>query len=104
MDQFKFGRVGPMPNPPHLGELVRESMDELGWNVTETAERLGCERGTLSRLLNRKTGLSVSMALALEDIGCGTADHWMRMQASYELAQARLNRTPVERRAGGLRA
>ena len=32
-------RVGPMQNPPHLGELIRESMDEVGWNVTETAAR-----------------------------------------------------------------
>ena len=45
-------RVGPMLNPLHLGELVREGMDEVGWNVTETAARLGCERGALSRLLN----------------------------------------------------
>ena len=36
-------RVGPMLNPPHLGELIRESMDEVGWNVSETAARLGCE-------------------------------------------------------------
>ena len=42
-------RVGPMFNPPHLGELIGESMDEVGWNVTETAARLRCERGTLSR-------------------------------------------------------
>ena len=42
-------RVGAMLNPPHLGELIRESMEEVGWNVTETAGRLGCERGTLSR-------------------------------------------------------
>ncbi len=40
------------------------------------------------------------MALALEDIGWGTADHWMRMQASYELAQARHDRASTERRAG----
>ena len=26
------------------------------------------------------------MALALESIGWGTAEHWMRMQASYDLA------------------
>ena len=32
-------RVGPMLNPPHLGELVGESMDEVGWNVTEAAAR-----------------------------------------------------------------
>ena len=67
-------------------------MDELGWTVTRTAEQLGCERGTLSRLLNGKAGLSATMALALEDIGWGAADHWMRMQASYELAQARRDR------------
>ena len=85
-------RVGSMPNPPHLGELIRESMEELGWNVTETAGRLGCERGTLSRLLNGRAGVSASMALALEGIGWGTAEHWMRMQASYELAQARQER------------
>jgi len=89
-------RVGPMANPPHLGELVRESMEEVGWNVTQTADRLRCERGTLSRFLNGKAGLSANMALALEDIGWGTADHWMRMQASYELAQARRQRVAAE--------
>ena len=93
-------RVGPMLNPPHLGELVRESMDEVGWNVTETAARLDCERGTLSRFLNGHAGLSANMALALEDIGWGTADHWMRMQASYELAQARQRRPGEGRRMG----
>ena len=82
-------RVVAMVNPPHLGELIRESMDDVGWNVTETAGRLGCVRGTLSRLLNGKAGVSANMALALEALGWGTADHWMRMQASYELARAR---------------
>ena len=91
-------RVDPMLNPPHLGELIRESMDEVGWSVTETAAHLGCERGTLSRLLNGKSGVSANMALALEAVGWGTADHWMRMQASYELAQARGGRR--WRRAG----
>ena len=102
MNDIARDRVGPMPNPPHLGELIRESMDEMGWNITKTAERLGCERGTLSRLLNGKAGVSASMALALEEIGWGTADHWMRMQGSYELAQARRERTAAERSAGSL--
>ena len=63
-----------MRNPPHPGELIRESMEELGRNVTEMAARLRCERGTLSRPLNGRAGLSVSMALALEDLGWGTGD------------------------------
>lgn len=36
-------RVGPMMNPPHIGELVRENMESVGWSVTQPAERLECE-------------------------------------------------------------
>ena len=100
MSEIADDRVGPMQNPPHLGELIRESMEDVGWNVTETAARLGCERRTLSRLLNRKAGVSANMTLALEDIGWSTAEHWIRMQASYELAQARRDRASFEKRAG----
>lgn len=67
-------------------------METSRWNVTETAARLGCERGTLARLLNGRAGVSASMASALEEIGWGAAEHGMRMQASYELAQARRER------------
>ena len=102
MSEVEDERADPMLNPPHLGELIRESMDDVDWNVTETAARLGCERGTLSRLLNGKAGVSAHMALALEEIGWGTADHWMRMQAAYELAQARRGRTAAERRMRAL--
>ncbi len=105
MNDIAGERVGPMVIPPHLGELIRESMDDMGWNVTETATHLGCERGTLSRLLNGKAGVSANMmALALEDIGWGTADHWMRMQASFELAPARRDRTVAGRRTRTLYA
>ena len=99
MNENSSERVSPMLNPPHLGELIRENMEEIGSNVTETADRLHCERGTLSRLLNAKAGLSANMALALEDISWGTADHWMRMQASYDLAQARRERAEARRQA-----
>ena len=89
MERGKSIRVRPMLNPPHLGEIIRDNMNELEWSVTETASRLGCERGTLSRLLNGKAGISAKMAIALENIGWGTADQSMRLQARYELAQAR---------------
>ena len=81
----------------HLGELVRERMNEAGWDIGETSARLGCERGTLSRLLNGRSGVSANMALALEEISWGTAEHWMRLQASYDLAQARRRRATCRR-------
>ena len=76
--------------PSHPGDLIRDSMEAEGWTVTECAERLGVARHTLSRLLNGHAGVSPAMALALERIGWSDADHWMRMQASYDLARARL--------------
>ena len=53
----------------------------------------------LPPVVNGRAGVSANMAPALEEIGWGTADHWMRMQASYELAQARRARAVAERRA-----
>ena len=80
----------PMLNPAHPGEIVRECMQAEGWTVTECAVNLGVSRITLSRLLNGRAGVSTAMALALERIGWSNADHWVRMQGSYDLAQARL--------------
>ena len=44
------------------------------------------------------------VALQVADIGWGAAEHWMRMQASYELALARREKVAAERRAGALHA
>ena len=63
MNDIASQRVGPMLNRPHLGELIRESMDDVCWNLTETAVPLGCEQSTLSHLLNGKAGMSTNMAL-----------------------------------------
>ena len=80
----------PMLNPAHPGEIVRECMQAEGWTVAECAANLGVSRIRLSRLLNGRAGVSIAMALALERIGWSNADHWVRMQGSYDLAQARL--------------
>ena len=79
----------PMHDPPHPGLMVRDSVEAVGWTVTETAEHLGVTRNSLSRLLNGRVGISPQMALALERLGWSNASHWMRLQAAYDLARAR---------------
>ena len=44
------------------------------------------------------------LALALERIGWSNAGFWMRLQAGYELAQARRAQAAAERRGGALHA
>ena len=81
--------MATMYDPPHLGELIRENVEAAGWTAPETAERLRVSRVALSRILNGKAGVSAALALALERIGWSDAEHWMRMQSIYAVAQER---------------
>jgi len=58
-------------------------------SVTAAAAHLGVARHTLSRLLNGQAGISPEMAIRLEMAGWSNAETWIRLQANYELAQAR---------------
>ena len=80
----------PMKTPPHPGRSIKDAcLDPLGLNVTAGAEVLGVARHTLSRVLNGQAGISAEMAIRLEKAGWSNADHWLRLQTAYDLAQAR---------------
>lgn len=76
--------------PPHPGRIVRqECLEALGLSVTEAAKVLDVTRQTLNNLVNEKAAISPEMAIRLEKAFGSTADTWLRMQAAYDLAQAR---------------
>ena len=80
----------PMKNPPHPGRSIKDAcLEPLGLSVTEGAKVLGVTRNTLSRLIHGQSGISPEMAIRLEKAGWSNADHWLRLQSAYELAQAR---------------
>ena len=75
----------------HPGEALREDcLKAEGLTVTAAAEKLGVARTTLDRVLNGRGGISADMALRFEKLGWSNADFWMRYQASYDLANARM--------------
>ena len=78
-----------MINPCHPGDILRANLEATGLTITEAAEKMDCSRQSLSRLINGKSGVSPAMALAIERIGWSDASFWMRLQASYALAQER---------------
>jgi len=79
-----------MKNPPHPGHSIKDAcLEPLGLSVTEGAQVLGIARHTLSRVLNGHAGISPEMAIRIEKAGWSNADHWLRLQTAYDLAQAR---------------
>lgn len=70
--------------------LKRTYLDHFAMTVTETAARLGVSRQNMSMLFNGHAALSAMMALRFEKAFGISAETLLRMQASYDLAQARL--------------
>ena len=87
----------PMKNPPHPGVSVRVNcLEPYGLSVTKGAAILGVSRTTLSRLVNGQAGVSPDMAIRLAKAFGATPDIWIRMQAAYDLAQARLHEDQIK--------
>jgi addiction module HigA family antidote len=87
----------PMKNPPHPGRSIKDAcLDALNLSVTDGAAILGVARHTLSRVINGQAGISPEMAIRLERAGWSNADHWMRLQAAYDLAQARQHENQIK--------
>lgn len=80
--------------PAHPGSIVAGMIEgfieESGqqFSVSEIAEGLGVTRTTLSAILNKKSGISPSMAIKLSEAFGTSAELWMNLQKKYDLWQA----------------
>jgi addiction module HigA family antidote len=69
--------------------LRRQAVAPHGINVKELAQHLGVSRQNLSNVLNGHTALSADMAIRFEKAFGLKAETLLKMQAAYDLAQAR---------------
>lgn len=84
----------PMYKPSHPGRIIRQRLieDEDGCKIASVAivaEKLGCHRNTLNRVINGSASITPAMALALEQEGAGAAEFWLAMQANFDLFELR---------------
>ena len=78
------------PLPLHPGRVLAEIyMKEMELNQTHLAKRCGCAPRKINEIVNGKRGISPSFAITLESVLGTSAEMWVRMQAEYDLWQAR---------------
>ncbi len=79
-----------MKTPSHPGRFIKsEIIAPMGLTVTDAAKSLGVTRPALSAVLNGRSSLSPEMALRIEKAFGPKMDTLLRMQTSYDIAQAR---------------
>ena len=87
----------PMKNPPHPGESIFWlCLEPLDLSVADAAAHLDVDEEYLAALCEGRGAIDADMANRLEQAFGGTADVWMRMQASYDLAQRRLDCSDIQ--------
>ena len=79
-----------MKSPAHPGGFVKaEVIGPLGLSVTAAADALGVTRAALSALLSERADLSPEMAIRIEKAFGISMETLMRMQNSFDIAEAR---------------
>ncbi|WP_315756564.1 MULTISPECIES: HigA family addiction module antitoxin [unclassified Bradyrhizobium] len=86
-----------MKNPPHPGELLGDTLEEIGVSITAAALGLGITRQQLHNVIAGRCGITAEMAVKLEKAIGSTADTWLKMQMAHDLAEVRKRPCNVKR-------
>ena len=74
----------------HPGKVLEAIyMAEMNLNQSELARRMDCSPRKINEIVNCKRGISPEFAIDLEKVLGTSAEMWVRMQAEYDLQEAR---------------
>ena len=71
--------------PIHLGEYLKEILDELGISQADFARNTGFSAMRISRVINGKRPVTAEMALIFGKAFNQTPQYWLNLQATYDL-------------------
>ena len=78
------------PLPMHPGKVLAEVyMSQMDLNQSELARLCSCSPRKINEIVNGKRAISPSFAITLESVLGTSAEMWVRMQAEYDLWEAR---------------
>jgi len=74
----------------HPGKVLNEVyMSQLDLNQSALARLCNCSPRKINEIVNGKRAISPSFAITLESVLGTSAEMWVRMQAEYDLWEAR---------------
>ena len=85
-----------MKNPLHPGMVIRGCLEDLEMSISDAAKGLGISRQQLHNLIAGRSAIGPEIAIRLEMALGSTADNWLRMQATHDLAEIRRANPRIE--------
>ncbi len=73
---------------PHPGDLLRETLEELGVSRRRFAAASGIDPSVVSGICNRRRGVSAETAIRIARTLGTDAQSWLNLQAAFDLDKA----------------
>lgn len=70
---------------PGPGDIIRDAMEELGWNQSDLAEITGLTGKSVNLIINNKQAITPETATLLGQAFSAPAEMWLNLQARYDL-------------------
>lgn len=88
-----------MHNPPHPGEIIAETLEELGVGIRVFARALVVAPSTAQRLVAGNAAVSPEMAVKLSIVLGSSPEFWLNLQDNYSLwiAKKAVNTSQLKR-------
>ena len=78
------------PMPMHPGVVLSSVyMSEMGLTQVGLAKLCGCTSAKINEIVNKKRSITAAFSITLESTIGTSAEMWVRMQAEYDLWEAR---------------
>lgn len=77
-------KLKPFYNPCP-GDIIRDAMEELGWNQNDLAEITGLTGKSVNLIINNKQAITPETAILLGQAFSAPAEMWLNLQARYDL-------------------
>ena len=75
--------------PVHPGEILRETLDDLGLSMNQLAQEIHVPANRISAIVAGKRSVTGETALRLARYFGTTPGYWMNLQARFDLESAR---------------
>ena len=79
----------PKLPPVHPGEILKETLDDLGFSMNRLAQEIRVPANRISSIIAGQRAITGETALRLGRYVGTTPAYWMNMQARYDLETAR---------------